>query len=243
MTCSPPLIEAYMDEELGAAEAAAVEEHLAGCADCAGKYARLREQQAAIRGSAPRFEAPAGLERSIRQALGQQRGQGRALSWRAMAMAASLLLAVSLGWNFVQLQTRAPRAQLLAEEILSSHVRSLMGTHLLDVVSTDQHTVKPWFNGKLDFSPEVKDVATEGFPLIGGRIDYLDGRAVAALVYQRRKHVVNLFTWPGEGGRGVEHVSRNGYNELYWREGGMNWCAVSDIGAGELEQFRQLLSR
>lgn len=230
------MLEAYLDEELDAAEAAAVAEHLSGCAACSEDYARLQRQQAAIR-AIPRYQAPPELRAAIRRSL---KHESRSY-WRPLAIAASLLLAASMAWNFVQLRGHG---ELLAENILDAHVRSLIGTHLLDVESTDQHTVKPWFNGRLDFSPEVKDLAAEGFPLIGGRVDYLNARAVAALIYQRRKHVINLFTWPAaETGNAPARFSRNGYNELHWTSGGMTFWAISDLGAAELDQFRQLLLR
>jgi anti-sigma factor RsiW len=131
---------------------------------------------------------------------------------------------------------------VLAQEVLSSHLRSLMGTHLLDVPSSDQHTVKPWFNGKLSFSPDVKDFSSQGFRLVGGRIEYIGDRPVAALVYQRRQHFINLFTWPSSPGSqsGYGEMKRSGYNLVFWTEDGMTCWAVSDLQIGELEQFAQL---
>jgi anti-sigma factor RsiW len=157
-----------------------------------------------------------------------------------LAIAAALLLAVSAAWNVALYRSRSSGADLIAESVLSSHVRSLMGTHLLDVPSSDQHTVKPWFNGKLDFSPDVRDFAAQGFPLIGGRIDYVGGRPVAALVYQRRQHIINLFTWPSAAADGEPDVTHNGYHVRHWNSGGMAWWAVSDLNPGELRQFENL---
>ena len=128
-----------------------------------------------------------------------------------------------------------PRVDV-AQEIVSSHVRSLIGTHLLDVPSTDQHNVKPWFNGKLDYAPDVKDFVAEGFALAGGRVDYIDHRPVAALVYKRREHVINLFEWPS--GSALSSPSGvNGFNLVAWNRAGMDYWAVSDLNAGELGQF------
>jgi anti-sigma factor RsiW len=246
MNCSRELITGLVDEELDPDMRAEVEEHLAGCRDCSEEFSQILERQAAIRSLAPYYNAPDHLQQSVRNALKRvasekPKAEARNVPWRLLAMAASVLLACSLGWNFSQLRNRTPENEIIAENLLSSHVRSLMGTHLLDVVSTDQHTVKPWFNGKIDFSPVVKDLAPQGFPLIGGRIEYLSGRAGAALVYQRRKHIINLFTWPSVASDAKEsRLSRNGYNELQWTDKSMTYWAVSDLGLAELQQFREL---
>jgi anti-sigma factor RsiW len=133
----------------------------------------------------------------------------------------------------------------VAEEIVASHIRSMQAGHLLDVESTDQHTVKPWFDGKLDFAPPVVDLATQGFPLVGGRLDYMDHRNVAALVYQRQKHFINVFIWPQEGKDTTlpEVQTIQGYNLLFWSHGGMVFCAASDLNVTELRQLAELLER
>lgn len=138
---------------------------------------------------------------------------------------------------------RGPAAdELLANEVLSSHVRSLMANHLADISSSDQHTVKPWFAGKLDFSPPVEDFAKQGFPLIGGRLDYLENRPVAALVYERRKHLINLFVWPGsESDVPTKTVSRQGYNLIHWTQSHMTYWVASDLDKSELQEFIQLV--
>ena len=244
MNCSRELVEAYLDGELDPGMKAALEEHLASCPNCTAICNHMRERQAAIRSSAPYYQAPAGLAQSIRDALEKESNlPQRNMPWRSIAIAASVLLALSLGWNFAHFRPAAPRTEAIAESILSDHIRSLIGTHLLDVASTDQHTVKPWFNGKLDFSPVVNDYASQGFPLIGGRVEYLAGRTVAALVYQRRKHVINLFTWPSDAASEKEgRYSRNGYNELHWSDGSMTYWAVSDVGFADLELLKELAS-
>jgi anti-sigma factor RsiW len=249
MKCSRDLIEAYLDEELEPGLSASVAEHLATCQSCAEAYSRFREQKADIRSAAPYYTAPAQLDRSIRDALRQAAASdakppASSQSWRWLAIAATILLAVSVSWNLRQSAPRAVENDLVAQNILSDHIRSLIGTHLLDVPSTDQHTVKPWFNGKLDFSPEVKDFASEGFPLIGGRLDYLMDRPVAALVYGRRHHFINVFTWPADSAHMAEsQYSRNGYNAIHWSHGSMTFWAVSDIAPTELVQFKSLYEK
>jgi anti-sigma factor RsiW len=249
MNCSSDLIEAYMDEELGSASRVAVEEHLSNCQACSEVHARFREQSASIRSNAPYYHAPAHLQQSVREALrrtaaSEAAAMSRSTPWRWMAIAASILLVISVSWNLRRPQARIAEKDLIAQNILSDHIRSLIGTHLLDVPSSDQHTVKPWFNGKVDFSPDVKDFASQGFPLIGGRLDYLTGRTVAALVYQRRQHVINLFTWPADSSAMEEsHLSRNGYNVVHWTHRAMTCWAVSDVGVAELEQFKELYEK
>ena len=237
MNCSRELIEGYMDEELEPAVHAEVADHLASCSACSEEYARLRAQQSAIR-AATYYTAPAGLEQSIRRALREDVKTDHSAAWRWAAIAATVLLAVSAAWNVMGL--RRDR-DLLAENVVAAHVRAMIGTHLLDVESTDRHTVKPWFNGKLDFSPDVKDFASEGFPLIGGRVDYLDGRQVAVMIYKRRQHVIELFTWPGESGE--SRATRNGFHIIHWSQAGMTWWAVSDVSLPDLEDFVARASR
>src|SRR2546426_555562 len=224
MNCSSDLIEAYMDGELDPASKAAVEEHLSTCQACLEAHARFRKQSASIRAAAPYYPAPAHLQQSVREALrkaaaNERPAAARNTPWRWVAIAATVLLAISVSWNFRRPQTQAGERDLIAQNVLSDHIRSMIGTHLLDVPSTDQHTVKPWFNGKLDFSPDVKDFASQGFPLIGGRLDYLTGRTVAALVYRRRRHVINVFVWPT--GSSVGELTRKGFKMIHWGKAGM----------------------
>jgi len=185
------------------------------------------------------YEAPAALEQKIRASLRREAAPN--MPWRWIAIAASILLAVSAVWNFTLLRSRVASRQLLAENVLSAHLRSLNGTHLLDVPSTDQHTVKPWFAGKLDFSPPVKEV--DGFPLLGGRIEYFDGHSAAALVYGRRAHIVNLFVWPSATSTPESSQTRNGYQMRTWSANGMTFWAVSDLNGAELADFVALYRR
>jgi anti-sigma factor RsiW len=178
------------------------------------------------------YEAPAGLEEKIRSQISKETPAQP--PWRWMAIAASVLLAVSLGWNISMLRSRVDSQHALAGEVVGAHIRSLTGTHLLDVPSSDHHTVKPWFNGKLDFSPAVKDV--DGFPLLGGRLEYVDGHPAAALIYGRRNHTINVFTWPSMPSTAVTDT-RNGYHVESWWTDGMAFWAVSDLNEGELRDF------
>jgi anti-sigma factor RsiW len=161
------------------------------------------------------------------------------------AVAAAILIALALGIRIIPGAMNVRQGNLVAEELVASHIRSLQPGHLMDVVSTDQHTVKPWFDGKLDFSPPVRDLAEQGYPLIGGRLDYADGRAVAALVYQLRKHYINVFVWPDDGkqAKPPEFSSRQGYNMVCRSNGGMRLCGITDANADDLRQFMQILTR
>ena len=249
MNCSLDLIEAYLDAELDPGDIAAIEDHLSGCRSCSETFTRFRAQKANIRSIAPYYTAPPQLQQAVRKALRQAAADnaqpaGGSSPWRWLAIAATVLLAVSVSWNIRPSSRPTPEADTLAVNIVSDHIRSLIGTHLLDVPSSDQHTVKPWFNGKLDFSPEVKDFASQGFPLIGGRLEYLMDRPVAALVYKRRQHIINVFTWPAASSAKPERpFARNGYVALHWNHGSMTFWAVSDISSIELAQFESLYEK
>jgi anti-sigma factor RsiW len=222
------LIHGYLDNELDLAHSLDIERHLAECAVCARSWEEQLRLRDALRTLAPRYTAPDALRRHFERPARRQ-------WWMPMAAAAAVTIAALSIW---MLQHRGAGAE---QEVASAHIRSLMANHLTDVPSTDQHTVKPWFSGKLDFSPVVKDFADRGFPLTGGRLDYLAGRPVAAIVYQRRKHIINAFTWPSAANRSPRTDARQGYNIVTWTRDGMAWALVSDLNGKELEELVALL--
>jgi len=221
------LLHGYLDNELDLGAALGFERHLRGCAACERAYANQQTLRSAIRSQAPYFKAPARLGRNVRP-----------IRWAApLAIAAAVTFMLAGTW--ATLRTRQ-RGDLVARDVVAGHVRSLMANHLTDVPSSDRHSVKPWFLGKLDFSPEVKDLSPQGFPLIRGRLDYVEDRPAAALVYQRGKHIINLFVWKSGGGaEGRETM--DGYNLSRWNSGGLSYWAVSDLNAAELEEFAKLV--
>jgi anti-sigma factor RsiW len=232
------LIDAYVSRELDRDQADEVAAHVTGCGSCNAAVRRFTMLRDAARDL--RQPAPNELSTRVRSAL-QDRSDTRRTHalrlWRGGALAASLLAAAAVVWAAVP---KPPPPTLLADEVVAAHVRSLMADHLLDVESSDQHTVKPWFTGRVDFSTDVRDFNADGYPLVGGRLDYLNSRSVIALVYRRDKHVINAFTWPGEPvPAGVE--TRQGYHIVRWRDGEMNWCLVSDAGEPTLTKLRELI--
>lgn len=244
MNCEQPhnRLHAYFDGELDATHILDLEEHLRACPDCSRSYEGLKTLRKSLRSDALRFHPASGLEMRIRSAVRNEAGertQKFARWWMIPALSAAILLIVFGGY----LLTRSRSEDLIASEIVSSHVRSLMTPgHLIDVPSEDPHTVKPWFDGKLDFSPPVKDLTAEGFALVGGRLDYIANRPVASLIYQRRKHQINVFIWPSAGGDTKPAAEvRQGYNLIHWTKSGMTFWAVSDLNLAELQQLAEQL--
>ncbi len=238
-------LDAYLDGELAAPDAAELEQHLRACPECSRLERRRRALSTALRDELPRFPAPDTLRAGVRagaRAEAGRRARRRAPSWGTLAVAASLAL-VAFGSR--QLALRGAAGEAITNQVLASHVRSLMPGHLTDVLSSDQHTVKPWFNGKLDFSPPVYDFAGAGFPLVGGRLEYVDGRPVAALAYSRRQHVISVFVWPADQGRTARPraTTRQGYHLLHWATPAYAYWVVSDLGLAELGDFVALLQR
>jgi anti-sigma factor RsiW len=239
------LIDGYVDGELDLVKNLDIEKHLQECALCAQGYKNHATLRNAIRDGSLYFKPSGDLRRRIQQSLrtaAKAEARSRVLPWRWLSIAAPVAAAAVVVLALVPL-LRGPSAdELLTREVVGSHIRSLMANHLADVPSSDEHTVKPWFNGKLDFSPPVKNLAEQGFPLIGGRLDYIGNRPVAALVYQRHKHFINLFVWPLEvkSDIGPKSLSRQGYNLFHWVNAGMTYWAVSDLEKGELQNFVRL---
>ncbi len=233
-------VDASVDGELDLIRQVAIEGHLEACPSCARLYEARRAVQSAVRTSGLYFHAPDGLEERVRRIADRaSQSPSRLRSWPVLAAAAALVL-LSVTAALVIGSWRARQADMVAQEILSAHVRSLLPGHLTDVVSSDHHTVKPWFAGKVDFSPPVPDLGNEGFPLAGGRIDYVAGRTVAALVYTRRKHVLNVFVWPSNSESPEREEHSHGYNLVRWSRAGVECWVISDVAAGDLEQFARL---
>jgi anti-sigma factor RsiW len=236
----------YLDHELEPQDAVVLEEHLRDCPDCRSACERERELSMAIRRDAHRYQAPIELRDGLRRKLGARERRSfenlRYLSvgWNPVALAASLALAVVTSSALTASFLGAPSAEdQVVQEVVSSHVRSLMVNHLTDVASSDQHTVKPWFTGKVDASPPAVDLASAGFPLLGGRLDYVDQRPCAVLVYRHDKHIINVLVWADKGDEpaSTESYSRQGYNLVRFNQDDLNFWAVSDLNRGELDDF------
>jgi len=193
------------------------------------------------------YRAPDALRTRVRAALREEaREQARPQIWRWGGMAAAFALVSVMSWNLALMRAGGGEEDRILRDVAAAHVRSLMVEgHLNDVASTDQHTVKPWFEGKLDFAPVVNDFAASGFTLMGGRLDYLDGHPAAALTYRHRLHVVNLFEWPAAAGAGDAApvaLTRHGYVLAHWRRAGIEYWAVSDVATEDLLALARLLS-
>jgi anti-sigma factor RsiW len=230
-------LDAYVDGELDSDAAAAVRGHLSGCAVCGRRVAERQGLSRLVR-SAPYYSAPDRLRARVSAQTTRSTSMRRLLTWAAAAV-----VVLAVGGGIALLRSPATGDDAIVDEVVDGHVRSLMAEHLFDVRSTDQHTVKPWFLGKLDFSPPVVDLASVGFPLVGGRLDYLDGRPVAALVYQRQKHTINVFVSPGRDTevRAIGVRTVRGFHVHHWIRDGMSFWAVSDLNDTELTQFARAL--
>jgi anti-sigma factor RsiW len=239
-------VSGYVDNEWDLNRTLDIEGHLQSCDACRLAYASERATSAAVREHAMYRHAPAGLARRIRVTLDVPDEAPRAPTrarWTWLGASAGFVAAGVLAGMLTLQFLLGPDVAPLAEQVIDAHSRSLLANHITDVASSDQHTVKPWFNGRLDFSPPVRDLTSAGFPLVGGRLDYLDGRVVAALIYRHRQHFINLFVWPTAGPMQIapERIERRGYHLIRWTQGGMTFWAVSDLNAQELEAFVQRL--
>jgi len=248
------LLGPYHDGEIDLAACLKLEEHLAGCPSCQQKLAGEKELVGLVQTETPRFKASPFLKTRIQAALREEKSPSApapswnpiALAWFYSGCAVTALVLFAVGFALVQRHNTELAQEALTTELdqeaVSNHVRSLQVDHLMDVASTDQHTVKPWFAGKLDYSPPVVDLTSSGYPLIGGRLDVLDHRNVAAIIYQRRKHYINLFIWPSDAGSlHDQFYNQNGYHVLGWTKSGMNYLAVSELGEQELRDFVQMI--
>jgi anti-sigma factor RsiW len=238
------LLHGYVDGELDLVRNVEIEHHLEECSACAEACQELRSLRQALADTtlyhrpAPDFTNR--LRSTLRQTIAP-RFRFRWVSRGPFLVAASLALVALLAWGVVSFRSLNFEDQL-AQEVVSSHVRSLMAAHLLDKPSTDQHTVKPWLNDWLDFSADVKNPAPADYPLIGGRLDYLAKHKVAAVVYKRHKHTINVFIWPTDAADcSPRHLTRQGYHLAWWTNAGMNWWVISDLNEQELNDFVELL--
>jgi mycothiol system anti-sigma-R factor len=246
------LIHGYLDGELDLVRSLEVEQHMDECEICSRNYRSQTTLRSSLKNDSLYYAAPEQLRKRIQSSLRKEAKaevSSRALGWRWFALGASVAFMLLIGivaWKLVPRSVRTSGDELLAQQVVSEHVRSLqMPGHLTDVLSSDQHTVKPWFDGKVDFAPMVKDFAGQDFRLYGGRLEYLNNRQVATLVYQRRLHYINLFIWPTEqaGSTGEVALQRQGYNLIHWTASGMNYWAISDLNGVELHEFARLVQQ
>jgi anti-sigma factor RsiW len=239
------LMNAYVDGELDSAGSLSVESHVQRCASCLADVENLRALSSAIETGGLRFKAPTRLKRNVNAAIrAANPGSTRSFfDWRWITAFASAVVTIVVGLAAITQWTRSSEETLLVNDIVSSHVRSMMANHITDVASSDSHTVKPWFGGKLDYSPPAKDLTEQGFRLIGGRLDYLNNRPVAALVYQRSQHFINLFVWPSNSTSipQEDQLTRQGYNLIHWTKAGMTYWLVSELNLTELNECARLL--
>ena len=242
------LVHGYFDNELDALRAAEFESHLEKCPECVAALDALESLRSTINIAQPYEKMSPSFRKKILAELNVKgataMSPARATTdWGWLAVAAMFLLLIYGAWRVGSLNRGDSRETLMASKIVDAHLRSLQPGHLEDVISTDHHTVKPWFDGKVDFAPPVRDFTEQGFPLQGGRLDVVDNRTVAALVYGRRKHVVNVFIWPtSEKDAAPRTGSIQGYQWIDWRKQGMEFYAVSDASAPDLDQLQRLFS-
>jgi anti-sigma factor RsiW len=243
------LLHPFVDSELDLVQSLAVERHLQACPACAAAVKDLQALRGALAGPALYHRAPAALRERVRASLrpaSRTPTAARSFPWRSIAVAASLAFVGVLTWAVLRGLPLPSADQRVAQQVVASHVRSLMlSGREVDVASSDQHTVKPWFNGRVMFSPPVRKLDGAGFELVGGRLDYLDGQKVAALIYKRRAHVINLFVWPAaeRSARPPQTLTTQGYHVIHWSEGDLTYWVASDLNEAELREFVDLIRR
>lgn len=237
------LIDPYADGELDLVFSREVERHLQSCPECRLVQENVHAVRDVLQKSLSAYRAPARLRTKVRRVLRTEERSTSGSYFRTFVAAAACLVLFWAGWQFVR-TTRSPGHEV-ADEVVANHVRSLLAAHLVDIASSDRHTVKPWFDGKIDFAPQVSDFASDAFPLLGGRLDYFNGATAVALVYQHNKHPINLFIQPAAGRSDVGPITltRRGYNLIHWTRTGMNYWAISDLNAAELGEFVTLHER
>jgi len=239
------LLSGLIDSALGPIARLRVHRHVAGCHDCAAKLEELRAMQAAFRTKLPYHRAPPGLAARIGAALPRDEAPRVVRPWFRMPAfsfggtgLAGALAGVALTVLVIGGQNDPTQA------VIGSHIRSMQAEHLTDVQTSDQHTVKPWLSARLDVSPPVRDLKEEGFPLVGGRLDYIDGHPAAAVVYQRAKHVINLFAWASpKADQPFHEETRQGFNIVTWRHDGITYYAISDVERDQLAEFAKLVAQ
>jgi anti-sigma factor RsiW len=243
------LLNAYVDGELDAASTMELETQIRESPALQQEFERLSALQSLIRNRASRFDAPSHLAARVFAALPETKSARTVKTvpswWRSLAMGATTAAVALLLWTIVPTFNRLNPDTGTREEVLAAHVRSLMADHLTDLTSGERHTVKPWLSSRLDFAPPVEDLAGEGFSLVGGRLDYLGGRPVAALVYRYRQHIINVFVWPSSKNREspVQNWTLRGYNIMRFDARGMSFWAVSDLNSRDLQKLAGLLQR
>jgi len=239
------LLSGMVDSTLGPIARFRVHRHVAGCTACAAKLEELGAMQSAIRNKLPYHRAPPGLAASIGAALPREEPPRVVRPWfrmPAFSLAGTGMVGALAGVALTVLVMGGQNNPTMS--VIDSHIRSLQADHLTDVLTSDQHTVKPWLSARLDVSPRVLELKDTGFPLVGGRQDYVDGHPTAVVVYRHAKHVINLFAWASSGeDEAFRDVSQQGFNVVTWRHDGMAYYAVSDVEAGQLAQFARLVAR
>lgn len=239
------LLHGYVDGELGLERDLEIERHLEGCPACSSAVTRLQSLRQTLADAPLYHRAPAALRERIQSSL-RRESRPRAvfprLPWWPLGLAASLAFIALVAWGALRIAALPSAQEMVAQQVVSSHARSLLPGHLYDVESSNQHTVKPWFNGRVDFAPPVKDL-DQGFPLKGGRIDVVDARNVAALVYERHGHIINLFVWPArpDTASPPRASTRQGYHVIHWTDADLTYWVVSDLNEAELWQFVELI--